>query len=109
MARGVGSGTAAAASPTSGSERTQARFELTVAPVGGVKAGPGRVFVLLAKPSDSTPGAEPRQALAGDAPLSAPFYGMDVARMRPGQPMLLQQGESVVGFPLEISDLPTGE
>jgi hypothetical protein len=109
VAWGAGTAGAAAASPAAGRGHTQTRFELTVAPVAGVKAGPGRVFVLLAKASDLPDGAEPREALADDAPLSAPFFGMDVARMRPGRPMLLQQGMSVVGFPVEISDLPAGE
>jgi hypothetical protein len=109
VAWGAGPSAAASASPVPGGGRTQTRFELTVAPAAGVRAGPGRVFVLLAKPSDLPDGAEPREALADDAPLSAPFFGMDVPRMRPDRSMLLQQGESVVGFPVEISDLPAGD
>jgi putative esterase len=89
-------------------------FALTVAPSTGLAATPGRAFVIIARQSDLSGDApEPRDNLQGGEPISVPLFGMDVAQMRPGRPMVLRSapaGGEVVGYPLaSFADIPPGE
>lgn len=90
-------------------------FALTVAPSTGLAATPGRAFVIIARQSDlSTDAPEPRDNLQGGEPISVPLFGMDVAHMQPGKPMVLRsaanpRGGDVVGYPLAtFADIPPG-
>ena len=63
----------------------------------------GRAYLFIAR----TDRAEPRQQ-AGARRTSEPFFGVDVADLRPGQPVTFDKG--VLGFPLEsLAQLPAGE
>jgi hypothetical protein len=84
-------------------------FALTV--TAGLNPTAGRAFVIIARQSDLSDDApEPRDNLQGNEPISVPFFGMDVAMMRPNAPILLRDGDSVVGAPLSgFADIPPGD
>ncbi|MFK0104050.1 alpha/beta hydrolase-fold protein [Streptomyces sp. NPDC091217] len=89
-------------------------FALTVAAATGLAATPGRAFVIIARQSDLSGDApEPRDNLQDVQPISVPLFGMDVALMRPGKPMVLRSasaGGEVVGYPVEsFADIPPGK
>ena len=86
-------------------------FALTVAGGTGLTPTAGRVFVIIARPADlSSDAPEPRDNLQDSEPISVPFFGMDVAVMRPGTPMVLRSGDAVVGAPLSaFTDIPPGD
>jgi hypothetical protein len=113
----AGSGSAEAAPAGARGEAPSLSFALTVAPRTRLPAGPGRAFVIIARASDlSADSPEPRDNLQGGEPISVPLFGMDVARMQPGRPMLLssrpgrQFQDMVVGYPLaSFGDIPPGE
>ncbi|QUQ63952.1 alpha/beta hydrolase-fold protein [Kutzneria sp. CA-103260] len=104
---GLAGATTAQAEPDSRS----VAFALTVAGGTGLKPTAGRAFVIIARQSDLSPNApEPRDNLQGSEPISVPFFGMDVAMMRPDTPMVLRSGDSVVGAPLAaLTDIPPGD
>lgn len=91
-------------------------FRLTVAPATGLTATPGRAFVIIARTSDLSDDApEPRDNLQGGEPISIPLFGMDVALMQPGKPMVLRSAGNpadgeVAGYPLaSFADIPPGD
>ncbi|MGW3608215.1 alpha/beta hydrolase-fold protein [Micromonospora sp. NPDC005161] len=86
-------------------------FALTVAPKTDLAAGPGRAFVIIARPSDlSAARPEPRDNVR-DTNSSVPLFGMDVAYLKPGRPVVLSSShDEVVGYPLAtFADVPSGE
>jgi len=91
--------------PTAGAST----FQFTVSFASGVRAEPvtGRVYVIVSRTNDE----EPRlQADDGGVTDTPPFWGMDVSDVQPGQPMTLDGGTDVYGYPLEsLGQLPAGD
>lgn len=80
-----------------------ARFEITFA--DSVNPGPitGRVFVILSKSNQREPRFQ-----AGSYGGSVPFFGADVADLKPGEHAVIDA--STLGFPLtSLSALPAGD
>jgi enterochelin esterase-like enzyme len=68
------------------------------------KALEGRLYIILTQNTED----EPRQQVSYYAE-SVPFWGKDVT-MKPGESVDLQDGEDVLGFPLEsFADIPPGD
>jgi hypothetical protein len=78
------------------------RFVVTMPP--GVHAGAvtGRVYVAISRHADP----EPREE-AGDLATSVPFFGKDVAALRPGTPVVIDA--ATAGYPTPtLRDVPPG-
>jgi hypothetical protein len=92
-------------------------FVLTLDPRTGVRASRGRVFVIIARSSDLSLDApeprdivpEPRDYVQADEPITVPFFGLDVVGLTPGEPVVVDSGANVLGYPYpEVGQLPAG-
>jgi hypothetical protein len=92
-------------------------FVLTEDPRTGVRASRGRVFVIIARSSDLSHGApeprhsmsQPRDYVQAGEPITVPFFGLDVAGLTPGDPVVLDSAAAVLGYPYrELGQLPAG-
>ncbi len=80
-------------------------FRVSFSTSARTAAADGRVFVIIDKKDSKT---EPRFGVK--QVLSVPFWGKDVAGMKPEEKVTLDSGPSVYGFPYEsIEELPAGD
>jgi hypothetical protein len=92
----------AAGPPAEGSPRFPPRFIVTL-PAAARGPVTGRVYVALARRA----APEPRE-LAGDLATSVPFFGRDVAGLRPGGSVVLDA--ATPGYPTPaLRDIPAGD
>lgn len=93
----------ASSSVTGAQSRAAPRFDISFS--GAMHAQPITGRVLLFVTRDSTP--EPRFQ-GGSLGANAPFFGLDVSALRPGQVATI--GTAVRGFPVRsVADLPPGD
>jgi hypothetical protein len=91
-----------AAASVSAQNAAGPRFEVTVPRRLRAEPLTGRVFVILSR--DSSP--EPRLQAGGV--VSVPFFGLDVDRLAPGTPAVLDR--RALGYPLRsVDELPAGD
>jgi Putative esterase len=90
------SGEARAATP-------ELKFEISFPPSAHSKPITGRVYVMLSDEQDP----EPRLQV-GSWGSHPPFFGVDVSRLKPGQPVEIDG--SILGYPTHsLKDLPAGD
>ena len=111
MAAGLATWAVSGVAGASGRVGSGLQFALTVSAGTGLAAGPGRAFVIIARASDlSSRAPEPRDNLQDNEPITVPFFGLDVARMRPGKTIVIGDQPGVVGYPLSaVADVPPGQ
>jgi hypothetical protein len=91
-----------AGAPLNAQTATGTRFEVTVSRRLRAEPLTGRVFVFLSRDSTS----EPRLQAGGV--VSVPFFGLDVDRLAPGTPAVLDG--RALGYPLRsLDELPAGD
>ena len=112
---GTGIAQPAAAKTLSGPDGLS--FVLTLDARTGVRARRGRVFVIIARSGDLAHGVpeprdtmpEPRDNVQAAEPITVPFFGLDVVGLTPGEPVVVDSGAAVLGYPYrELGQLPAG-
>lgn len=80
------------------------RFSVSFGPDVRSRPANGRAFVIVSRRDDT----EPRFAV--DITDGVPFWGRDVHEVRPNEPMVLDAGPGVYGYPLpSLDQLPAGD
>ena len=84
--------------------RTAASAGFEISYAGSLDQGPitGRVFVIISKNNRTEPRLQ-----AGSYAGSAPFLGVDVSALRPGQNAVING--STLGYPMNLQALPAGD